>query len=260
MNRDNFDFLYKMFPHQDLRDLNIIIVNQTSKEFKLESSLESVTVINSFEKGLSISRNLALQNATFDWCLIADDDLIYTIDFTQNIVFGINNFKNSGVIIFQAQIDANLLLRAYPSYSKENLSNFEKLEVASFEMLINRKKVFDKVLFNSFFGLGSKVFNSGEEQLFMRDVHKKLSLPISYISSVIVQHPWLSTGREFDKKNRYFTKGAVFKKIFPKTYLKWILIQLFFDLKLKHIKFTEIYSNYKEAKEGVKKIHELENE
>lgn len=260
MNRDNFDFLYKMFPYHDLKDLNIIIVNQTTREFILESNFDTVLVINSFDKGLSKSRNLAFEKATSDWCLLADDDLIYTRDFVKHIVLGIDDFFNSGVIIFKAQIDQNKMLRNYPRQSKNDLSIFEIMEVASFEVLINRKEVYQRVFFNEFFGLGSGNFNSGEEQIFMNDVRQKINLPVSFVSSVIVQHPWMSTGRDFNRKNRYFTKGAVLKKMFPISYVKWIFIQLFFDLKQGHINVLNVYSKYKEALQGVKKIKVLENE
>ena len=48
---------------------------------KASSDFENIRVINSFEIGLSKSRNLAIKNALGDICIIADDDIEYVEDF-----------------------------------------------------------------------------------------------------------------------------------------------------------------------------------
>ena len=81
MNRDNLDFLIPMFPSANFADFTILIVNQTTEKKLMNSDFPNLKVINSFEKGLSKSRNLALKNATKKILLIADDDVIYLPDF-----------------------------------------------------------------------------------------------------------------------------------------------------------------------------------
>jgi len=63
MNRSNFEFLQSMFLFSGFYNFNILIVNQTTKDTILKSDLDTIKVINVFEKGLSKNRNLALQNA-----------------------------------------------------------------------------------------------------------------------------------------------------------------------------------------------------
>ena len=76
-NRTSLDFLLKMFPDHNFKDFKILIVNQTIKGQDLTSNSDAIRVINSYEKGLSKSRNLALQNASCNIALISDDDVIY---------------------------------------------------------------------------------------------------------------------------------------------------------------------------------------
>ena len=90
-----------MFPFHDLKKLDIIVVNQTNKSTLLKSNEPSVKVLNSFEKGLSRSRNLALKNASANWCLIADDDVVYLKKFEEKIKSGIFTFLNSGLLYFK---------------------------------------------------------------------------------------------------------------------------------------------------------------
>ena len=81
MNKTSLSFLEPIFPNHNLEDLNILVVNQTQVGKELNSDLENIRVFNSYEKGLSKSRNLAIQNALGEICLIADDDTEYLPDF-----------------------------------------------------------------------------------------------------------------------------------------------------------------------------------
>ena len=60
MNRDSLDFLIPMFSYSHFSNFSILIINQTQSERILTSAYSNVRVINSFEKGLSKRRNLAL--------------------------------------------------------------------------------------------------------------------------------------------------------------------------------------------------------
>ena len=255
MNRGNLDFLYKMFPSHKVESLDIIIVNQTSPDKIVTSHSDSIKVINSFEKGLSKSRNLALKNATSDWCLIADDDVIYTEKFENSINSGIEKYNNSGVIIFESLVCNNVLRRRFPKNTKQKLTAFERFDVASFEMLLNRTTGF-KVFFNENFGLGSDVFLCGEEALVMYDYCVR-GTDVSFYKQPIVFHPKESTGVIYDHPLRYFTKGGMLKYMYPKSFKSWIFVQLFFDIKQNKISVSDVIKNYKEAIRGVKKINEI---
>src|SRR5690554_4611794 len=67
---------------------DIVIVNQTNQDIisKYKKNNINVTYIKSTSKGLSNSRNIAIENSTADICLLCDDD-IYMIDgYSQKII------------------------------------------------------------------------------------------------------------------------------------------------------------------------------
>lgn len=255
MNRENLDFLYKMFPDHEIENLDIIIVNQTTPEKLLETDLKSVKIFNSFDIGLSKSRNLALSYATTDWCLISDDDLVYVANFEKMIYEGIKTFNSSGVIVFKSLVNNSLPRRKFPEKSKLQLNAFEQFNVASFEMLLNRS-VDNAPIFNTNFGLGADQFLFGEEAIVMKD-YMHCQRQISYYNKAIVYHPVESTGTLYNHNLRYYTKGAILKYIYSSSYGLWIFIQLFFDVKQHKIKFSDVCKHYKEAIRGVKKLNEL---
>lgn len=258
MNRENLDFLYKMFPEHKIENLDIIIVNQTTHEKELLSSnVASVKVINSYDRGLSKSRNLALKHAVSNWCLIADDDLVYYKGFEKIITAGIGEYRSSGVIVFKSMADEKIPRRNFPKKTKKQLSAFEQFNVASFEMLLNRSDAMP-VFFNENFGLGSDEFLFGEEAVLMCDYVKK-HRNISYYNNPIVFHPIVSTGTLYNHPLRYYTKGAVLKYCYPNFCSLWIYIQLFFDLKQNKIKFTEVCKSFKEAKKGASTLKKINN-
>ena len=122
MNRNTLDFLIPMFPFCHFSDLSILIVNQTEEKKLLVSDFPSIRVINSFEKGLSKSRNLALKNAIGKIVLIADDDVVYKKDFDTKIVQAHNRYNNKAAISFCIEKPNGLLYKKYLPNANLNLS------------------------------------------------------------------------------------------------------------------------------------------
>ena len=259
MNRENLDFLYKMFPNYDISQLSILIVNQTTAK-TIESSPPNIVVMNSFEKGLSKSRNLALDNATADWCLIADDDLVYTVNFEQEIERAIAMYGDSGIIAFKVQNEIGEPLKNYPNEHRLNIGLFARIQLASVELLIHRKAIQGRCQFNISFGLGSEIFSFGEEYLLAHGVWERLRLPISFYNANIVQHLGVDTGVAIDIDNKYKTQGALYAKTHPKTYYFLLLLQLIFDLKHDKTKLSNIFRNIRQARKGVTLLKSLEKD
>jgi glycosyltransferase involved in cell wall biosynthesis len=187
MNRTSLSFLEKMFPHQDIKQLNILIVNQTTKGRELTSKLKNIRVVNSYEKGLSKSRNLAIKNAVGDICLIADDDVEYVKEFETITKEGFIKFPEATIIRFKIDTFTGEQYKAYPKTSGQLLSRKSIKPTSSIEIAFKRKAILEKgIAFNTLFGLGS-YFQSGEEYLFLK---KALSngLSVYFVNSTIVKH------------------------------------------------------------------------
>ena len=233
MNRSDLGFLVELFPFIDYKKLNIVIVNQTSDEKLLKSDIQNIKVINSLEKGLSKSRNVALQNATKDIVLITDDDVVFKSDFNFKIVEAFNQ-SQLDYIQFQIENENGILFRKYPKHIKSNLNWFEILNTHSIEMTFLRQKLIENNLtFDENFGLNA-AFPFGEEAVFLTETkNKKLKLGFYPVS--IVKHEQLTSTQTATKSKIYYTQGAVFYKIFKNYYSFWLALKLFFDLKQKLI-------------------------
>jgi hypothetical protein len=260
MNREKIDFLYSMFPFHDINKLSIIIINQTDPDRLLKSTKSNIKVINSFKKGLSKSRNLALHYASADWCLISDDDVIYLKNFEKVINLGISTFSKSGVIVFKVKSDKNIISRWYPKKDKISLNSIEQTNVCSIEMLVNKDVIKNKVNFNVFFGLGSNQFYFGEELVFINDVKLNTKTNISYYNKNIVRHIRLSTGEKIKGDFFYFTKGGVLRKVFPRSFYLWVILQLFFDVKQKKLNINTIFKAFNKMIEGSNSFSGLNHE
>lgn len=258
MNRNSLDFLIPMFPFCHFSDFSILIINQTQENKLLVSDFPSIRVINSFEKGLSRSRNLALKNAKGKIVLIADDDVVYKKDFDAKIMQAYNQYGNKVVISFCIEKPNGLLYKKYLPSVKTNLSLIELFNILSIEISIN-KFVLDKlgVTFDENFGLGSK-FEMGEEAVFLSDV-KNQNQQIAFDPSVIATHPEISSTDKFDFAQRYYIQGAFLSRVLKVDYFMGLAVKLFFDVKQKKLKLNQIPVAIKNANRGKLDYYKLIN-
>ena len=71
MNQKDDSLINKMNLH-----CNSLIINQCS--YDSVKKKDAIRIINTTERGLSKSRNMAIENSIGDICIIADDDLVYS--------------------------------------------------------------------------------------------------------------------------------------------------------------------------------------
>ena len=258
MNQNTLDFLIPMFPFCHFSDFSILIVNQILENNLLVSGFPSVRVINSFEKGLSKSRNIALKNSTGKIVLIADDDVIYKKGFDTAIVQAHNRYKKKAVISFCIEKSNGLLLKKYLPNAKMNLSLMELFNVFSIEISIN-KSAFDGlgVTFDENFGLGS-TFEMGEEAIFLSDIKEKYQ-QIVFVPSVIAIHSEISSNEKFDFAKRYYIQGAFLSRVLKANYFTGMAAKLFFDLKQKKLKFNQISVAITKANLGKTDYYKIKN-
>ncbi|KAF2331607.1 glycosyltransferase family 2 protein [Flavobacterium nitrogenifigens] len=259
MNQNSLDFLVPMFPYSHFSSFSILIINQTQKEKILTSDYFNVRVINSFEKGLAKSRNLALENALGKILVIADDDVVYKEGFAIKIIDVYNKFPKAAVINFEAENLDGSLIKKYPSDSKANLNIFDVLNSSSIEMTLNKKIINEsKVSFDENFGLGA-VFEMGEEAIFLSDLKAKQK-QLVFEPQIIVIHKNQTSSEKKSIDDKYYIQGALFSRIFKKKYLFWLYVKLFFDLKQNNIKFKNVKRLVAIAKKGHIKFEQIQHE
>lgn len=254
VNQDALDFLIPMFPFAHFSNFSILIVNQTANEKLLVSDFPSVRVINSSEKGLSRSRNLAIRNASKKIVLITDDDVIFHHGFDTEIVTAFNA-TNDSIITFNHQ-RIGLQKPQNPSLVIYNHNYKTIWDVCSIEIAFKVQEVKQKQLFfDEDFGLGS-YFETAEELLFLRNA-LKLKMAASYHPAVIVSHPLLSSGEDQGSDKLVFARAALSYKLRKTLTYIWLPKYLWFLWSYKFIKSGQIINKFKFGLAGIKKFKQL---
>lgn len=256
MNRNSLSFLEAMFPHHVLDNLNILIINQTQKGSELFSNTKNIRVINAFEKGLSLSRNLALKNAIGNICLIADDDVEYVSNFEDIIVKAFEKKQNSSIIRFKIETFSGAAYKAYPKKSKRLIKKKDIENTSSIEIAFKRKDIIESnVVFNKFFGLGS-YFQSGEEYLFLKTILNK-GLDIYFEDETIVKHTLKRSTSNMDSDKYVKASAALYYEDYKNfSYIIFLKFIIFLARKRKMPlnKFAEKYKVGISAINSYKKI------
>lgn len=249
MNKDGLDFLIPMFPFSHFSNFSILIINQTRENKILVSDYPSVRVINSFEKGISRSRNLGIKNAVGKIILIADDDVVFIEDFQKKIIKAYNENQNATAICFQTATQNGDLYSNYLK-KKNKLNNRKIRKVLSIELTVkveNLRK--NNCFFNEFFGLGSK-FQDSETFFFLRRIkYKKLN--IVFQPSVIVIHQPFSSSDDACSDRVIYARMAGFYKTSGIVSYLLLLKYMFFLIRKYNFSVFEIKRKFRVGLSGI---------
>ena len=155
MNRASLSFLNNMLPSISDPNINMLIVNQTNESSILVSNSNHIKVLNTLDKGLPQSRNLAIENASADICLIADDDIHYVSNFKEIILDAFEKYQEADIITFKMTNQDGQFFRDYRNIIKhdKNTINTVNSVVIAFKL----ESVKGNVHFNNNFGLGAPI-------------------------------------------------------------------------------------------------------
>lgn len=158
-----------------------VVVNQCDKNIVEEffytnevGRICKVKFINTTERGLSRSRNMALRNAWGDYCIFADDDEELSDGYEQIIISAFNRNPQADIIAFNYK-DLNIRLKnnyKQPiSEEKEAPRNHSYSSVAlSFKL---NNVLTKEVWFDPRIGAGSGIISAGEESVWQALARKK---------------------------------------------------------------------------------------
>lgn len=186
---------------------NCILINQCDKESVISEKKENgsvFTMINTKERGLCKSRNMAIALSSADICKISDNDVLYCDDYEKIILDSFQKYQNADVIVFFVKRKE----RMEPFFQKPQYMNYlTTLKACSVEIAFRREAV-ATIHFHESFGAGSGNYMMGEENIFLYDCLKKglniLYLPIQIAELVDVESTW-NTGFH---ENFFFSRGA----------------------------------------------------
>lgn len=194
-----------------LKDMNIqcdaVVVNQCDRNGKVEIFFcgHRILWIDSTERGLSKSRNMAIENATADICLLADDDIVYCDGYPHLVEDAFTKTPHADFIAFNTNMlntDQSRIPIAQVRQAPKNKY------YGSVRLAFRRKSVLaNNLRFNEAFGAGAR-YHSGEESLLLRQARQ--------VGLVVYENPGYLADVYYDTstwfrgftEEYYFDKGA----------------------------------------------------
>lgn len=191
-----------------------LTISQTNKESK---GYGKNRIIYSKEKGLSKSRNLAIDNADADIILLADDDVIYNKDYEKIIIDEYQKNPNADMIAFY--VKSRNPERKVRKLKTGKIKWIKIFKISSFQLSFKLYSIKD-LKFDENFGAGTRNF-CGEETIFLGDCLKK-GLNLMYIDKEIGEvEQKESTWYRGINKDFFKVEKKCFKRIFSNCW--WIL-------------------------------------
>lgn len=165
---------------------DVVIVNQCDKneiiEFDFENNKGEIChakFINTTERGLSRSRNMAIANAWGDICLICDDDEYLEDNYGDTILSAYEKHNKERVIVFTIERRDENPPRKYPK-SERYVGLKQLLQTSSVQITFKREVIVEANLFFDVM-LGSGTGNgAGEETKFLMDCRRN-NIKIYYV-------------------------------------------------------------------------------
>lgn len=189
-----------------------LIINQVKNKEAVK--IQNKKVISVAQYGLSLSRNLAMKNATSDIILLADDDLVY-VDNYQEIIEEAYR-KNPKVDILCFWVKSRNPKRKVKRLLTSKIGYIKTMRICSFQISMRRDSV-KGINFDENFGAGS-VYNRGEESIFLCDCLRQ-GLKIKFVNQKIAEVEQKESTWYKGYSEEYFEKqGKIFKRMYPKFY------------------------------------------
>lgn len=254
MYRDDLSFLEAMFPHGDYRDYDILVINQTDDNRQLATDLPNIRVVNTDERGLPQSRNMAIKNAVGNICLVADDDVRYVEDLQNVIVSAFAKADKPTVITFQMVKESGALYQNYPDikrHTKKSLYTVNGVVIAFDRKLLLEQNIW----YNNHFGLGA-TFGTANEYVFMKNVLKADAVAL-FEPKIILSHPDVSSGRLQGEDRVIYGRSALKYKEYGVFAYLWVLKYLRFLVTHRYIEPSQFREKLKVGLSGIKKYKQL---
>ena len=203
-----------------------IVVNQYDKDSIFQ--IDKIKFINSSERGLSKSRNLAIRHSDADIGLVSDDDIVYVDNYQQIVEDAYNLIPDADIIIFKLPDSFKQRAATKSNFKKIKKLNFVNiLGVCSVQTSFKINSI-KNIQFDERFGTGSGIISSGEENIFLKDCLSN-NLKIYYYPKTILKKINQDTSSWFKGYDRNYLedRGAVYfrlsKFLYPLLFIQFII-------------------------------------
>ena len=174
MNQNNYALLEKM----NIRS-NAIIGNQCDDNSVADFIWKGhkIKYLNFAEKGVGLNRNNALMRANGDYCLFADDDMVYDDDYVEKVRNAFNKIKDADIIIFNLK-EKNPTRFIIKKITKVNYFNY--LRYGTARVAVKLKSVRNNGIFYSSY-------------FFPFTINQITYIINNYYFTAIFTHNWITT-------------------------------------------------------------------
>lgn len=149
-----------------------IVANQCDENriYDFNANEHCIKVLNFNERGVGLNRNNALMRATAEYCLIADDDMVYLDGYEEIVLRAFKENPNADVIFFNLE---EPIPHRFINKKKFTVGFFNFMRYGAARMAIRLDSIrTNGVFFNLCFGGGTD-HSHGEDTLFLADCLKK---------------------------------------------------------------------------------------
>lgn len=243
MNRQDDSLIQQMNIHSDA-----IIVNQADRVAYHEVALPEGTVkwYHFNERGIGLSRNSGLMRADADIIQFADDDMVFSDTYSQDVLAEYEKHPEADIILFSNKC-LNKDRMPYQVNSFGRVRRFEAVKFGGARITARREKLLhNNITFSLLFGGGAR-YKAGEDTTFIQDCIKA-GLKV-YKSPVVLSTMKQESSSWFTgfHKKYYVDKGALLAKNFPLISRIGIYIQAFKNRKRSKHSFKELLGFYQEG-------------
>lgn len=194
----------------------IVVWQQAEGQVPAELRRPDTCIIISPTRGLTASRNHALAEASAPWALLSDDDVSFTDRQLANLRDALELETEADIALIHANVEGSR--KVYPNERRPLPPLPRGYWLSSIEMAI-RIKAWRKagMKFRPEFGLGSGVFESGEEDVAFADAMKR-GLRAIFLPVEAGRHTGASTGMQTERPSFWFAKGGVLRYLHGKAW------------------------------------------
>lgn len=199
-----------------------VVINQCDREGieEIRNGKQTVRFINSKERGLSKSRNRAIDESDADICILCDNDVRYVDHYDSLILQAFEENEDADILIFFIKRPE----RQVPVFDKTTDMNYlTVMKIFSPEIAFRRKSI-QGLRFLEMFGAGAK-YAMGEENIFLYEALRKKRkvryIPVMIAELIETESTWFQ-----GYTDKFFRdRGANFYAMTSRFY--WLLILQF---------------------------------
>ena len=157
------ELIKKMNPECDA-----VLINQCDRdaEEKLSLGHVQVKVLHCNERGVGKSRNLAIENATKDILLFADEDIVYRSGYAADVVAEFAKHPEADLLLFNVKVCPERKTYWNEGYTRVKWYNCGRYP--AYSIAVRREALLRSgVKYSELFGGGAK-YSNGEDSLFLK--------------------------------------------------------------------------------------------